>query len=110
MAGKKIQSFLGRLAPKTKSKPFLSRFLYQILEQNWIDINNLFTDISDIFDNNPPKKLPWLLVHTRTRLGWAWSGLETKNFSIQERKTSKSFYHGVIVFHEQMKPHVDRSK
>jgi hypothetical protein len=69
----KIQSFLGRLAPKTKSKPFLSRFLYQILEQNWIDINNLFTDISDIFDNNPPKKLPWLLVHTRTRLGVVWA-------------------------------------
>lgn len=74
-----------------KSKPFLSRFLYQILEQNWIDINNLFTDISDIFDNNPKKKLPWLLVHTRTRLGWAWSGLETNNFSLQERKTSQKF-------------------
>jgi hypothetical protein len=75
MAGKKIQSFLGRLAPKTKSKPFLSRFLYQILEQNWIDINNLFTDISDIFDNNPPKKVALAAgSHThKARVGVVWA-------------------------------------
>jgi hypothetical protein len=96
--------------PKLNRSPFCRGFFIKFLNK----IGSISTTYSQTFPiystTTPQKKLPWLLVHTRTRLGWAWSGLETKNFSIQERKTSKSFYHGVIVFHEQMKPHVDRSK
>jgi hypothetical protein len=97
------------LAPKTKSKPFLSRFFYQILEQNWIDINNLFTDISDIVDKQPPKKVA-LAAGSHTHKAGRGLGLKPKISLYKKERQIKSFYPGVIVFHEQMKPHVDRSK